>query len=272
MIEAIVAEELEATLGAGRSQRVGAARSGYRHGARERQLTTSLGQTTIMLPRAPLKGADGAEREWHSRIIPRYQRRRTKRVDGALLGVYLSGINTPRLRGALSPLWRGAPLSKDAVSRLVGRLRDEFTAWSTRDLAAEEVCYLLLDGWYPRVRIGKKRTRVPVLVTLGMCADGRRVVLDWRIAGQESEAAWRELVQSLVARQLGTPALAVSTVIPACKRRCGRSGRRLQSSAAPITSCATYSPKRRPTCARNWPRIIGAWCMPKRVRRSNKRA
>ena len=69
----------------------------------------------------------------------------------ALLGVYLSGINTPRLRGALSPLWRGAPLSKDAVSRLVGRLRDEFTAWSTRDLAAEEVCYLLLDGWYPRV-------------------------------------------------------------------------------------------------------------------------
>jgi transposase-like protein len=30
-----------------------------------------------------------------------------------------------------------------------------------------------------------------------------------RIAGQESEAAWRELLQSLVARQLGTPALAV---------------------------------------------------------------
>jgi transposase-like protein len=208
MIEAIVAEELEATLGAGRSQRVGAVRSGYRHGARERQLTTSLGQTTIMLPRARLKGADGAEREWHSRIIPRYQRR-TKRVDGALLGVYLSGINTRRLRGALSPLLRGAPLSKDAVSRLVGRLRDEFTAWSTRDLAAEEVGYLFLDGWYPRVRIGKKRTRVPVLVTLGVCADGRRVVLDLRIAGQESEAAWRELVQSLVARQLGTPALAV---------------------------------------------------------------
>jgi transposase-like protein len=66
-----------------------------------------------------------------------------------------------------------------------------------------------MDGWYPRVRIGKKRTRVPVLVTLGVCADGHRIVLDIRIAGQESEAAWRELVQSLVARHLGTPALAV---------------------------------------------------------------
>jgi putative transposase len=66
-----------------------------------------------------------------------------------------------------------------------------------------------MDGWYPRVRIGKKRTRVPVLVTLGVCADGRRIVLDIRIAGQESEAAWRELLQSLVRRHLGTPTLAV---------------------------------------------------------------
>ena len=127
MIETIVDEELEAVLGAGRSERVDA-RIGYRHGARERQLSTSLGKTTIKLPRARLKGAEGAESEWHSRIIPRYQRR-TERVDAALLGTYLSGINTRRLRGALSPLLRGAPLSKDAVSRLVGRLRDEFTAW-----------------------------------------------------------------------------------------------------------------------------------------------
>jgi len=207
MIETIVDEELQAALGAGRSERVGA-RTGYRHGARERQLSTSLGKTTIKLPRARLKGADGAESEWHSRIIPRYQRR-TERVDAALLGTYLSGINTRRLRGALSPLLRGAPLSKDAVSRLVGRLRDEFTAWSTRDLAAEEVCYLFLDGWYPRVRIGKKRVRVPVLVVLGVCSDGRRIVLAMRIAGQESEAAWRELLQALVERHLGTPTLAV---------------------------------------------------------------
>jgi transposase-like protein len=208
MIEAIVEEELETTLGAGRSQRVGAVRVGYRHGARERQLTTSLGKTTITLPRARLKGGEGAESEWHSRIIPRYQRR-TERVDAALLGAYLSGINSRRLRGALSPLLRGAPLSKDAVSRLVGRLRDEFTVWSTRDLAAEEVCYLFLDGWYPRVRIGKKRVRVPVLVVLGVCADGRRIVLAMRIAGQESAAAWRELLEALVERHLATPSLAV---------------------------------------------------------------
>ncbi len=83
IIEAIVEEELESALGAGESQRVGAARTGYRH-TRERQLTTGLGKTAIMLPRARLKGADDVEGEWRSRTIERYQRR-TKRADEAIL-------------------------------------------------------------------------------------------------------------------------------------------------------------------------------------------
>jgi putative transposase len=207
-IESIVDEELEAALGAARSQRVGQVRVGYRHGKRTRTLTTSLGPTTIAMPRARIEGEDGRRREWRSRIIPRYQRR-TERVDEAILGVYLSGTNTRRLRGALAPLLRGAPLSKDAVSRLVGRLREDFAAWAERDLGALKIRYLFLDGWYPRMRIGKRRVRVPVLVTLGVCADGRREVLDLRLAGVESEQAWLDAVRSLGARKLGAPVLAV---------------------------------------------------------------
>jgi putative transposase len=208
LIETIVEEELAGALGAAKSQRVGVARIGYRHGSRERQLTTSLGPTTITMPRARVQGEDGQASAWHSQVIRRYQRR-TERVDAAILGLYLSGINTRRLRGALAPLLRGAPMSKDAVSRLVGRMREDFEAWSRRDLEQEQIRYLFLDGWYPRVRIGKKRVRVPVLVTLGVCADGRRVVLDMRIAGEESELSWGEALQSLVARRVGTPLLAV---------------------------------------------------------------
>ena len=180
-IEAIVDEELKGALGAAPSQRVGTVRAGYRHGKRLRTLTTSLGATTITMPRARIEDAQGRRREWHSRMIPRYQRR-TERVDEAILGVYLSGTNTRRLRGALAPLLRGAPLSKDAVSRLVGRLREDFEAWAQRDLGELKIRYLFLDGWYPRVRIGKKRVRVPV-VTLGVCANGQREVLDLRLAG-----------------------------------------------------------------------------------------
>ena len=207
-IESIIDEELKGALGAAPSQRVGSVRAGYRHGKRQRTLSTSLGATTIAMPRARIEDDDGRRCEWRSQIMPRYQRR-TERVDEAILGVYLSGTNSRRLRGALAPLLRGAPLSKDAVSRLVGRLRDDFEAWAKRDLGELKVRYLFLDGWYPRVRIGKKRVRVPVLVTLGVCGNGQRVVLDLRLAGGESEQAWLDAVRSLGARNLGTPVLAV---------------------------------------------------------------
>jgi len=48
-----------------------------------------------------------------------------------------------------------------------------------------------------------KRARVPVLVTLRVCADGCRIMLDMRIAGRESETAGWEMLQSLIARRSG---------------------------------------------------------------------
>ena len=151
---------------------------------------------------------DGGSHEWQSQTVARYERR-SRRVDEAIVGVYLSGANTRRIRGALAPLLRGAPLSKDAVSRLVGRLKGDFEQWQQRDLKAEQIRHLYLDGWYPKVRIDKQRVRVPVLVTLGTRANGERVVIDLRIAGEESSAAWAEVITALVNRHIGVPELAV---------------------------------------------------------------
>jgi transposase-like protein len=207
-IEMIVEQEMEAALGAGRSARVGQERLGYRHGTRPRQLSTSLGKTTIEMPRARLERADGRTEEWRSTTVERYQRR-TRRVDEAILGVYVAGTNTRRIKGALSPLLRGAPLSKDAVSRLVARLKQEFETWRVRDLSDEDIRYLMMDGWFPKLRLGKQRVVVPVLVTMGVRGDGTRVVLDMQLAGSESTEAWKDVVAGLVRRGLGTPNLAV---------------------------------------------------------------
>ena len=216
-IEELVTQELDAALGAAKSTRVGETRQGYRHGTRERTLTTSLGPTTIAMPRARMRGADGTSGEWRSETVRRYQRR-TTRVDEAILGVYLAGGNTRRIKGALAPLLRGGPLSKDAVSRLVGRLREDFETWRTRDLAAEDIRYLFMDGWYPKVRIGGRRERVPVLVTLGVRANGERVVIDMRLVGDESAASWTEVIASLVTRHLTRPVLAVIDGNPGLSR------------------------------------------------------
>ena len=56
-IEAIVQEE------PAKSVRVGETRQGYRHGSRERTLTTSLGPATIQMPRARIQAADGTTAE-----------------------------------------------------------------------------------------------------------------------------------------------------------------------------------------------------------------
>jgi putative transposase len=75
----------------------------------------------------------------------------------------------------------------------VGRLREDFETWRIRDLAEEDIRYVFMDGWYPKVRIGGRRERVPVLVTLGVRGNGERVVLDLRLVGEESAASWTEV-------------------------------------------------------------------------------
>src|SRR5262249_55560917 len=92
---------------------------------------------------------------------------------------------------------------------LVGRLKSDFEEWCQRDLRQEAIRYLMLDGWYPKVRIGRRRVRVPVLVTLGIKADGQRIILDLRLAGQETTQAWQDVVEKLVARSVGVPRLAI---------------------------------------------------------------
>jgi hypothetical protein len=73
-------------------------------------------------------------------------RRRSQRVDEAILGQYLSGTNTRCIKRTLAPLLRGGrPLSKGSVSRLVGRLADDFETWRRRDLAGDQIPSLLLS-------------------------------------------------------------------------------------------------------------------------------
>jgi putative transposase len=105
IIEMVLQEEVETALGAGRSQRV-AERAGYRHGSKPRNLTLRTGTVQLEVPRARLVEADGGEREWQSQLVPRY-RRSSREVEQSVLGVYLSGSNTRRIRGALEPLLRG---------------------------------------------------------------------------------------------------------------------------------------------------------------------
>jgi transposase-like protein len=200
-------EELATVLGAAKGERV-ATRSGYRHGEKARPLTTGLGPVVLALPRARLFTATGGTAEWTSRLLPRYQRR-TAAVDAAILGAYLTGANTRRIQRALRPLLHGAPLSKSAVSRIVGRLKALFDDWRQQPVPADAGRYLYCDAIALKVRLARKVVSVPVLVALGVDPQGRKVVLALELCASEATAAWAGFVAGLTARGLRAPQLVI---------------------------------------------------------------
>ena len=200
-IEELVEQELAEALGRQRYERGGAL--GHRHGRRERRLTGSFGPVEIAVPRARLRAEDGATREWRSAVLPRYARM-TRQVEALIAGVYLAGTNTRRVKRALGALFRGA-VGKDVVSRTWRKVKADWEAWCRRDLAGEDVARLILDGTVVRVRLDRKATAISLLVVLGIRRDGQKVLLAARNMGGESEAAWRAVLDDLVARGLRTP-------------------------------------------------------------------
>jgi transposase-like protein len=216
-IEDLFEAELDTALGRSRYERperagddVGqppAGMAGHRHGHRQRRLLGTFGAVDVRVPRARLATQDGKTTEWKSATLPAYQRR-TKRADALIAGAYLAGTNTRRVRRALAALFDGA-VGKDIVSRVWRKTKGDWDAWNARSLADEPIVRLILDGTVVRVRLDRKATSISLLVALGVRADGQKVLLAIRNMGGESEAAWRALLDGLVARGLTTPQLVI---------------------------------------------------------------
>jgi len=216
-IEGILESELDTALGRDRYERPGPAGedgsrqptglAGHRHGHRERRLLGTFGTIDVRVPRARLATRDGKTSEWKSATLPAYQRR-TKRADAVIAGAYLAGTNTRRVRRALVALFDGA-VGKDTVSRVWRKTKGDWDAWNARSLADEPIVRLILDGTVVRVRLDKKATSISLLVALGVRADGQKVLLAIKNMGGESEAAWRTLLDGLIARGLTPPQLVI---------------------------------------------------------------
>ena len=200
-IEAMLEEELAAALGGGRYER--GHRRGHRHGKRERRLIGSFGPTTINVPRGRLAKPDGTTEEWRGATLPRHARM-TRQVEALIAASYLAGTNTRRVRRALGALFRGA-VGKDVVSRTWRRIKSDWEGWNRRSLAGDDIVRLILDGTVVRVRLDRKATNISLLVVLGIRGDGQKVLLSVRAMGGESEAAWRGVLDDLIARGLRTP-------------------------------------------------------------------
>jgi len=208
VVSVVIEEELTELLGTTRYERSDT-RRGYRNGLVERTVTTESGPMEIAVPRARLVDETGASVEFRSAVLPRYARR-TRKVDDAILGVYLAGANTRRIRTALKPLLGEANLSKSAVSRVVGRLKALFASWCERDLSEERYPIVMLDAIHLKVRLARRVVSVPVLVVMGVDEAGNKRLVALRLAVSEASANWGEVIDHLGARGLPSPELIIS--------------------------------------------------------------
>jgi hypothetical protein len=104
--------------------------------------------TALTVPRARLRTEAGTT-DWQSAVVPPLSAadRAGRRNDPRRVFERDELATSSRSAG---PLLKGGPLSKDAVSRLVGRLKGDFDLWRSRNLAEACIRYVLADGWIPR--------------------------------------------------------------------------------------------------------------------------
>jgi transposase-like protein len=190
---------------------------------------------------------------------------RTRQVEALIAAACLAGTNKHRVKRTLGALFKGAA-GRGVVSRTWRKLKGDWEAWWRRDLAGEDVVRLILDGTVVRVRLDRKATSFSLLVVPGVRRDGQKVMLAAKNMGGESEAAWRAVLDDLIARGLRTPDFLIVDGAAGLERalaafwpdvpaqRCGiPSGSRLEWGAR-STSTGTCWRTRQTSCMRRFRR------------------
>jgi transposase-like protein len=168
--------------------------SGYRNGYGEsRRVALSCGTVRVRRPR--VRGVQGLEERFESRVLPLFKRR-TEEVGALLPELYLHGLSQGdfelALRGLLGD---GAPLSASSIGRLKAKWQGEYQAWTQDSLEDRELVYVWADGVY--VKAGLEKEKAALLVVIGALADGTKEVLAVVPGYRESKESWRAVFKRL---------------------------------------------------------------------------
>jgi transposase-like protein len=135
---------------------------------------TELGNIILTIPRTRRFIPHG--------IIAAYARR-VREIDHLILACFLLGLSTRKVGVALLSRL-GEKISAQTVSRVATTLDDAVRAFHRRRITG---CFraLILDGIVIKRKTGTGSLARPVLVALGIRPDGRKEVIDFRLARAE---------------------------------------------------------------------------------------
>lgn len=162
-----------------------------RNGYYRRHLLTELGDIELNVPRT---------RHYCPTEVLRAYARRTREIDRVILAGFVLGLSTRKMGETLLALL-GRSVSPTTVSQVAKTLDAAVTAFHRRPLANRYQA-LMLDGVVLARKTGAGALRRPVLVALGLRPDGKKEVIDFRLAGSESAAEWENFLADLYRRGL----------------------------------------------------------------------
>lgn len=164
-----------------------------RNGFYYRNLDTELGPIDeLAVPRSRLG-------LFKTKVFQRYQRRQSA-VNEAICNVFLYGVSTRDVSGAIKPLL-DTSFSASCVSRITKSLDVKVKEFHKRQLL-DEYQFLFLDGITLSVKGSLKAVKKVILVAYGITVFGKKELISFRIASSESEAAWTAFLNDLQARGL----------------------------------------------------------------------
>ena len=167
-----------------------------RNGSYSRHLLTELGDIELAVPRT---------RQFAPRAVLRAYARRPAPVDRMIPACFVLGLSTRKIGEALLPIL-GRPVSPATVSTVAKQLDAVVAAFHARALK-ERYRVLMLDGVVLARRTGAGAIKRPVLVALGLRSDGKKEIIDFRLAQSERAAEWERLLGDLIRRGLDSHGL-----------------------------------------------------------------
>ena len=168
-------------------------RQDSRNGYYYRNLDTELGPIDeLAVPRSRLG-------YFKTNVFGAYQRRQSA-VNEAICNVFLAGVSTRDVSGAIKPLLETS-FSASCVSRITKSLDVKVREFHKRELL-DEYQFLFLDGITLSVKGSLKAVKKLVLAAYGITVFGKKELISFRIASSESGPAWEAFLNDLQKRGL----------------------------------------------------------------------
>lgn len=205
--------EAEATefLGRGHYRRGERARGGWRNDYEGKGIQTEAGLLRLEVPQLR-----ATEQPFSSPLMKRLGNR-TADLEEMVRGMYVRGLSTMDVEGLYGDTFGESRLSKSTVSRITGRLNEDFDTWRKRDLSSMKVVYLFLDGQYHATRQGTTQ-KEGVLSAYALLESGEPVLLHLELGATESYDAWLAFLQNMTTRGLSDPLMVTFDGSPGLKK------------------------------------------------------